>query len=182
MRCFGDEDPLYAKYHDEEWGVPISDDDKLFELLILEGAQAGLSWLTVLKRREGYRQLFAQFDPKKVALFSDEMLEVIVKDPSVIRNRKKIWSVKQNAIVFLTIQEEFGSFNNYLKTFAPKPIINRWKKKEEVPSSSTLSDAISKDLRKRGMSFVGTTIVYAFCQACGIVWDHLECCNKVHSC
>lgn len=179
MRCFGDEDPLYAKYHDEEWSVLVQDDQKLFEMLILEGAQAGLSWLTILKRREGYRKTFFNFDPKKVAGLSDFELETILKNPEVIRNRRKIWSTRQNGRVFLEIQEEFGSFYKYLRKFVPEIVVNKWTKKESVPSSSLLSDALSKDLKKRGMSFVGTTIIYAFFQAVGLVDDHLISCQIV---
>jgi len=177
-RCFGDEDPLYAQYHDEEWGVAVHNDQKLFEMLILEGAQAGLSWITVLKRRENYRKLFHNFDPQKVAAMSDDELEDILQDPGVIRNRLKIFSVRTNARIFIKIQEEFGSFDSYLWSKTPDPLVGKWKNKEEVPTSSLLSDAISKDLKKRGMSFVGSTIIYAYMQAVGVVNDHLLTCHK----
>ncbi|MCH9610471.1 MAG: DNA-3-methyladenine glycosylase 1 [Chlamydiales bacterium] len=181
MRCFGDEHPLYAKYHDDEWGVPLHDDQKLFEMLTLEGAQAGLSWFTILKRREGYQKSFHNFDPQKVAQMSDEELENLMHNPAIIRNRLKIWSTRQNAQAFLQIQKEFGSFDNYLKAYAPKPIIGNWKEHKDVPISTKLSDDISKDLKKRGMKFVGTTIIYAFCQAIGLVNDHLTSCPKYHA-
>ena len=178
MRCFGEEDPLYKKYHDEEWGIPVHDEHKLFEMLILEGAQAGLSWITILKRRQGYRKAFCNFDPKKVARLSDNQLEEILLDPGVIRNRLKIWSARKNAKIFLDIQKEFGSFDTYLSGFIGKPIVGKWKRREEVPVTSEISDAISKDLKKRGMSFVGSTIIYAYMQAVGLVNDHLISCSE----
>jgi DNA-3-methyladenine glycosylase I len=171
--------PLYVEYHDNEWGVPVHNDDKLFEMLILEGAQAGLSWATVLKKREAYRKLFLNFDPKKIAEFSDLDLERILEDASIIRNRLKIFSVRQNAKVFLQIQSEYGSFDEYIwKWTARKQIKNKWKSLSELPSKTPLSDLISKDLKKRGMNFVGSTIIYAYMQAIGIVDDHFQDCWK----
>ena len=170
---------LYVNYHDNEWGVPVHDDNLLFEMLILEGAQAGLSWATVLKKREAYRKLFFNFDPKKVAELSDLDLERILEDASIIRNRLKIFSVRQNAKVFLQIQLEFGSFDKYIwKWTAGEQIKNSWKSFSELPSKTLLSDLISKDLKKRGMNFVGSTIIYAYMQAIGIVDDHFEDCWK----
>jgi DNA-3-methyladenine glycosylase I len=171
--------PLYVDYHDNEWGVPVHHDNKLFEMLILEGAQAGLSWATVLKKREAYRKLFLNFDPKKVAEFSDLDLERILEDASIIRNRLKIFSVRQNAKVFLQIQSEYGSFDEYIwKWTAYKQIKNKWESLSDLPSKTSLSDLISKDLKKRGMNFVGSTIIYAYMQAIGIVDDHFQDCWK----
>ncbi|MCH9621677.1 MAG: DNA-3-methyladenine glycosylase 1 [Chlamydiia bacterium] len=178
-RCFGDGEgkEFYAKYHDEEWGKPVYDDRHLFEMLCLEGAQAGLSWETILKRRDGYKKNFKNFDPTKVSLMTDTELEKLILNPEVIRNRLKIYSVRKNALVFLSIQKEFGSFSNYLWNFVDnKPIINKFNSFKEVPVSTTISDAISKDLKKRGMSFVGSTIIYAYMQAVGLVNDHLTTC------
>lgn len=178
-RCFGFQDgkELYAKYHDSEWGVPVHDDRHLFEMLILEGAQAGLSWETILKRRTGYRKAFHNFDPVKVSQMSDEELETLRQDEGIIRNRLKIYATRQNAIVFLSIQKEFGSFDRYLWQFVNnKPIVNRWKSLKDAPTSTKTSDAISKDLKKRGMTFVGSTIIYAYMQAVGLVNDHLDGC------
>jgi len=178
-RCFGNGGgkEFYADYHDYEWGIPVHEDRLLFEMLILEGAQAGLSWETVLKKREGYRQLFHQFDPAAVAIMSDETLETLLLNPLIIRNRLKIFGARQNARVFLKIQEEFGSFDAYVWRFVNgKPLVNRWKTWEEVPSRTTISDLLSKDLKKRGMTFVGSTIMYAYMQAIGMVNDHLIDC------
>lgn len=178
-RCFGDGPgkEFYAYYHDHQWGVPVHDGQLLFEMLILEGAQAGLSWETILKRRENYRKAFFNFDPKKVAAMTDAKLEALCKNPGIIRNRLKIYSARKNAQVFLKIQQEFGSFDNYIWDFVDhKPIINHWKRMEDIPSTTKISDKISKDLKKRGMSFVGPTIIYAFMQAVGIVNDHLVSC------
>ncbi len=178
-RCFGEGKDFYEAYHDHEWGIPVHDDRHLFEMLCLEGAQAGLSWETILKKREGYRSLFHQFQPKKVATMSDEELEEILQNPAIIRNRRKVFSVRQNALVFLEMQKEFGTFDAYLWRFVDNsPIINRWKKFEELPANSPLSDQVSKDLKKRGMNFVGTTIIYSFLQAVGVVNDHLIDCPK----
>lgn len=180
QRCFGDKpgQTLYARYHDEEWGVPVHDDRKHFEMLILEGAQAGLNWETILKKREGYRQAFHQFDPIKVAAMSDQELEVLRQNPNIIRNRLKIYSARKNAQAFLKIQQEFGSFDRYIWQFVDnQPIVNHWTKREQVPATTPISDALSKDLKKRGMSFVGSTIIYAYMQAAGLVNDHLITCH-----
>ncbi len=181
MRCFGDGPgkEFYANYHDQEWGVPVHEDRHLFEMISLEGAQAGLSWETILKRREGYQSAFHDFHPALVAVMSDEELEDLTLDPSIIRNRRKIFSVRSNARVVLLLQKEFGSLDAYLWGFVNhKPIVNHWKRKEEVPTCTEISDALSKDLKKRGMSFVGTTILYAFMQAVGMVNDHLTDCPR----
>jgi len=180
-RCFGGAPgkEFYAEYHDREWGVPQHDDRHLFEMLILEGAQAGLSWETILKRRHNYRRLFHAFDPKKVAAMTDAALEEILLNPDIIRNRLKVFGARQNAIAFLQIQKEFGSFDAYLWKFVGgKPIVNHWKHFGEVPAKTKESDALSKDLKKRGMTFVGSTIMYAFMQAVGMVDDHLQECWK----
>ena len=177
QRCFGSHSLLYAQYHDQEWGIPVHDETRLFEMLILEGAQAGLSWETVLKKREGYRKAFKQFSPKKVAAMCDLDLEALIQNPHIIRNRLKLFSARKNAQVFLEIQIEFGSFNTYLWSFVnQKPILNLWKKFEEVPITTPESDSLSKDLKNRGMKFVGSTIIYAYMQAVGIVNDHLTTC------
>ncbi len=179
-RCFGNKpnQEIYAKYHDEEWGMPSHDDRHLFEMLILEGAQAGLSWETILKRREGYREAFHDFDPQKVSVMSDQELEALRQNPAIIRNRLKIYSTRQNARVFLQIQKEFGSFEAYLWAFVQNtPIKNHWKNFSEVPAKTSESDALSKDLKKLGMNFVGSTIIYAFMQAVGMVDDHLITCD-----
>ena len=167
------------EYHDEEWGVPVHDDQKLFEMLILEGAQAGLSWETVLRKREAYRKAFKGFDPKKVARMTDNELEEQLKNPEIIRNRIKIFSTRKNAVVFLDIQKEFGSFDTYIWQFVGgKPINGKRETIEDIPAKTAESDAISKDLKKRGMSFVGPTIMYAFMQAVGMVNDHLVSCFR----
>lgn len=178
-RCFGGVvgKEFYTEYHDKEWGIPVHDDRHLFEMIVLEGAQAGLSWETILKRREGYRKAFHSFDPKKVAAMSDNELESLRQNAEIIRNRLKIHSARQNARVFLQIQEEFGSFDRYLWNFVKgKPIMGHWKRFKDVPAKTDVSDALSKDLKKRGMTFVGSTIMYAFMQAVGLVNDHfLDC-------
>jgi len=175
----GIDKPHYQDYHDQEWGVSVHDDQKLFEMLILEGAQAGLNWEIVLKKRAGYRQAFHQFDVEKVALMTDQELENLRDNPAIIRNRLKIFSARKNARVFLAIQKEFGSFDAYVWRFVGgKPIINHPKTLKDLPTSSKESDALSKDLKKRGMSFVGTTIIYAYMQAVGMVDDHLEYCFR----
>ncbi len=177
-RCFG-KSLEYAHYHDHEWGTAKHDDRELFELLILEGAQAGLSWETILKRREGYRKAFHNFDPSKVANMSDEELEALLQNPGIIRNRLKVYSARQNAKAFLQIQKEFGSFDRYLWAFVDfKPIINRPVSFKELPPKTPISDALSKDLKKRGMNFVGSTIMYAYMQATGLTNDHLQSCYK----
>ena len=173
--CLGHE--IYIKYHDEEWGVPEYNDQKLFEMLILEGAQAGLNWLTVLKKREGYRKAFSNFEVQKVARFTEKKKEKLKEDPGIIRNRLKIKSAVLNAQKFIEIQNEFGSFSEYYWNFVNgKPIKNTFKTNSAIPATTALSDAISKDLKKRGMSFVGSTIIYAYMQATGMVNDHLMKC------
>lgn len=169
----------YIEYHDEEWGVPVHDDQVHFEFLILEGAQAGLSWSTILKRREGYRAAFANFDPKEVAQFNEERVEALLLDKGIIRNRLKVRSAVTNAQQFLKVQEEFGTFDKYVWSFVGgKPIINDWNSMSEVPAISKESAAISKDLKKRGFKFVGSTIMYAYMQACGLVNDHTTDCFR----
>lgn len=171
------ENPLYIEYHDKEWGVPVHDDRKLFEFLILEGAQAGLSWSTILKRREGYRKAFADFDPELVAKFPEKKVEELMQDEGIIRNRLKIISSINNAKRFLEIQKEFGSFDAYIWGFVGgKPIKNHPKSMKEIHAETDLSKKISKDLKKRGFNFVGSTIIYAFMQAVGLVDDHLTSC------
>lgn len=173
------EDPLYQSYHDKEWGVPVHDDTHLFEFLILEGAQAGLSWITILKRREGYRRAFAGFNPHLVAKFNARKVESLLKDPGIIRNRLKVESAVKNAKAFLKIQKEFGSFDQYQWQFVEgKTIHNRWKSDDRIPPTSPESDAFSKDLKQRGFSFVGSTIMYAHMQAVGMVNDHLQSCFR----
>ena len=179
-RCFGNKpgQELYAKYHDEEWGKPVHDDRMLFEFLILEGAQAGLSWYTILIRREGYKKAFHNFDPHKVASMTDEELEALRSDEGIIRNRLKIYSARKNAKAFLKIQEEYGSFDKFLWSFVDnKQIVNHHESFKTVPVSTEISDKISKELKKRGMSFVGSTIIYAYMQAVGLVDDHLNSCH-----
>ncbi len=168
-------DPLYMKYHDEELGKPVHDDKKLFEFLILESAQAGLSWITILRRREGYRKAFADFDVQKVAAFTDEDVERLMQDTGIIRNRAKITTAVSNAKLFIEIQKEFGSFDKYMYGFMPggKPIVNY---SDTIPASTPISDAISADMKKRGFKFFGTTICYAHMQAVGMVNDHLPDC------
>lgn len=175
--CLGDE--LYMKYHDEEWGKVTHDDKVLFEFLILESAQAGLSWITVLRKRSAYKKAFANFDAKKVAKFDEHKVEELMLNEGIIRNRLKIKAAISNAKIFLSIQKEFGSFDSYLYSFMPngKPIINKRKSMTEIPASSKESDAISKDLKKRGFKFFGTTICYAHMQATGMVNDHITSCH-----
>ena len=178
-RCFGNGEgkAIYATYHDDEWGVPVYDDQLLFEMLILEGAQAGLSWETVLKKRDGYRKAFHGFVPTKVAAMTDDELEACRDNPDIIRNRLKIYAARKNAMTFLKIQKEFGTFSRYLWGFVGgKPIINEWPDMQDVPVTDKVSDALSKDLKKRGMSFVGSTIIYAYMQAIGMVNDHCRTC------
>ncbi|HXW52527.1 MAG TPA: DNA-3-methyladenine glycosylase I [Myxococcota bacterium] len=171
--------PYYVDYHDHEWGVPVHDDRKLFEMLILEGAQAGLSWETILKRRDGYKKAFKNFDAEKIVKMTDPDLEGLMLDESIIRNRLKIFSVRKNAQAFLAIRKEFGSFDEYLWRFVgKKTLVNRPKTTDEIPDRTKESDALAKDLKKRGMSFVGSTIIYAFMQAVGMVDDHVRDCFK----
>lgn len=178
-RCFGGQPgkEFYAEYHDHEWGVPTHDDRHLFEMLVLEGAQAGLSWETILKRRQGYREAFHDFHPHKVASMSDVELDALLQNDKIIRNRLKIYAARQNAQIFLKIQQEFGSFDRYVWRFVDgKPIVNHRQRFEDIPTTTTESDAFSKDLKKRGMTFVGSTIIYAYMQAIGLVNDHLVDC------
>jgi DNA-3-methyladenine glycosylase I len=171
-------DPIYLKYHDEEWGREVTDDHKMFEFIVLESAQAGLSWITILKRRDAYRDAFAGYDAEKVAKMTEQDVERLMQNTGIIRNRLKIKATISNAQCFLEVQKEFGSFCNYLRTFLPdgKPIINHWKSLSEIPPSTPLSDEISKDMKKRGFKFFGTLICYAHLQAVGYVNDHLEGC------
>jgi len=173
----GESNPLMLKYHDREWGVPVHDDSKLFEFLVLEGAQAGLSWSIVLNKREGYRRAFSGFDPNAVARYTDKRVQKLLLDPGIIRNRLKIEAPVRNARAFLAIQEEFGSFDAYSWRFVGgQAKLNRWGVINQVPATSTESDAFSKDLKGRGFSFVGSTVIYAYMQAVGMVNDHLvEC-------
>jgi DNA-3-methyladenine glycosylase I len=173
----------YLDYHDREWGMPVRDDRRQFEFLILEGAQAGLSWSTILHKRDGYRRAFAGFDPEKVARFTPRRLEKLLRDPSIVRNRLKVSSTVSNARAFLAVQEEFGSFTDYLWGFVDgRPVQNRWRRQEDLPASTPLSDRISKDLKRRGFRFVGSTIVYAHLQATGLVNDHLLGCFRYREC
>lgn len=177
-RCSWSEgNELYVAYHDEEWGIPVHDDRKLFEMIILEGAQAGLSWITILKKRENYRRAFDNFDPEKVANYSDEKLAELLQNPGIVRNKLKVNAARLNARAFLQVKEEFGSFDAYIWQFVGgKPILNSFKSHTEIPATTPQSDAMSKDLKKRGFKFVGSTICYAFMQATGMVNDHsVEC-------
>ncbi|RZK82640.1 MAG: DNA-3-methyladenine glycosylase I [Pedobacter sp.] len=174
-------DPLYVQYHDEEWGKPVYEDKLLFEFLILEGAQAGLSWITILKRRDGYRKAFADFDVQKVASFDEADVERLMKNPLIIRNRLKVNSAIKNAQLFIEIQKEFGSFSNFMWGFLPckKPIQNKIRSMSDIPGSTEISNAISKNMKKRGFKFFGTTICYAYMQATGMVNDHrLDCIKR----
>lgn len=172
-------DPLYIQYHDQEWGIPLHDDRKLFEFLILEGSQAGLSWITILKKRQNYRIAFADFDPEKVARFTSKKIESLLADQGLIRNRLKIESSIRNARAFLAVVEEFGSFNRYLWRFVNgKPIRNEWRRHVDIPTQTDISHKMSKDLRQRGFAFVGPTICYAYMQAIGMVNDHITSCHR----
>ncbi|MCK4945197.1 MAG: DNA-3-methyladenine glycosylase I [Alphaproteobacteria bacterium] len=174
---------FYDEYHDSEWGVPVHDDRKHFEFLILEGAQAGLSWETILKRREGYRKAFKDFDPSKIARMTDGELEKLLKNPSIIRNRLKVFAARKNAHAFLAIQKEYGSFDKYVWEFVGgKPIINAHKNHSDIPVTSKESDALSVNLKKRGMSFVGSIILYAYMQATGLINNHLTECFRYSIC
>lgn len=172
-------DPLYIKYHDEEWGKEVRDDKTMFEFLVLESAQAGLSWITILRKRENYRKAFADFDVEKVAAFTEKDIDRLLQNEGIIRNRLKIKAAISNAQLFIAIQKEFGSFCKYLYSFLPegKPVVNHWKDLSEIPVSTPLSDSISKDMKKRGFKFFGTTICYAHLQATGLVNDHLIDCH-----
>jgi len=178
-RCAWAQDELSIRYHDTEWGVPTHDDRKLFEFLILEGAQAGLSWDTILKKRENYRSAFDGFDPEKIARYGHKKLNALMGDPGIIRNRLKIASAVKNARAFLRVQRQFGSFDAYIWQFVGgKPVRNRWRLLKQVPARTPQSDVMSKDLKKRGFSFVGSTICYAFMQAMGLVNDHVIGCFR----
>lgn len=173
------EDPLYVEYHDSEWGVPVHDDRKLFEFLVLEGAQAGLSWITILRKRPAYQRAFANFDPAKVARFDRRKIERLLLDPGIVRNRLKVESTVKNARAFLEVQEEFGSFDAYQWRFVDgQPVDHRFRATAEIPPRSDVSDAMSRDLKQRGFSFVGSTIIYAHMQAVGMVNDHLVSCFR----
>lgn len=172
-------DQLYIDYHDKEWGTPLHDDEELFEFLVLEGVQAGLSWYTVLKKRENYRKAFDNFDPEKVAKYSSKKIEKLLQNEGLVRNKLKINSAVNNAKAFIKVQKQFGSFDKYIWSFVNyKPIINKWKTIKQVPAKTKLSDEISKDLKNRGFSFVGSTICYAYMQTLGIVNDHLTDCFR----
>lgn len=172
-------DPLYVRYHDEEWGVPLHDDARLFEMLVLEGAQAGLSWITILRKREAYRRAFAGFVPSRVARFTPARVARLLGNPGIVRNRLKVASAVTNARAFLAVQREFGSFDAYLWGFINgHPVTNRFAAMREIPPRTPLSDRLSEDLRRRGFSFVGSTILYAFMQATGMVNDHLTTCFR----
>ena len=171
--------PLYVKYHDEEWGVPVYDDAKLFEFLILETFQAGLSWITVLKKRENFRKAFDNFDYKKIANYNEAKFEELIQDAGIIRNKLKIRATISNAVAFMKIQQEFGSFSTYIWSFTKqKPIKNKWKNLKSIPATTDLSDVVSKDLKKRGFKFVGSTVIYAHMQATGMVNDHVTDCFR----
>ena len=172
-------DPLYVAYHDDEWGVPTHDDRVLFEFLLLEGAQAGLSWITILRKREAYRAAFAGFDPVKVARFDRRKVERLLGNPGIVRNRLKIESAVRNARVFLEVRKEHGSFDVYLWSFVDgRPRVNRWRRAAQIPARTELSDILSRDLKRRGFSFVGSTICYAYLQSMGLVNDHLITCFR----
>ena len=170
---------LYMSYHDEEWGIPVHDDQKLFEMLILEGAQAGLSWITILNKRENYRKAFDNFDYKKVAKYSQKKIDKLLQNEGIVRNKLKVNGTVTNAKIFMEVQKEFGSFDQYIWQFVNhKTIINKWKTMDECPANTPESDAMSKDLKKRGFKFVGSTICYAFMQATGMVNDHMTSCFR----
>jgi DNA-3-methyladenine glycosylase I len=179
-RCdWAGSDPLYLEYHDTEWGIPLHDDRRLFEMLVLEGAQAGLSWLTILRKREAYRRAFDRFDPRKVARYDARKVRALLADAGIVRNRLKIESAVKNARAFLEVRDEFGSFDAYIWRFVGgQPIRNAWRAMKDIPARTPESDAMSKDLRKRGFSFVGSTICYAFMQATGLVNDHVVDCFR----
>lgn len=179
QRCAWATNDLEIAYHDTEWGVPVHDDAVFFEFLLLEGAQAGLSWDTILRKRENYRRAFADFDAQAVARFSRARIERVLKDPGIVRNRLKVEGAVKNAKAFLAVQDEFGSFDRYVWRFVDgRPLRNSWRSRSQLPASTPLSDTLSKDLKKRGFTFVGTTICYAFMQAVGLVDDHVVTCFK----
>ncbi|CAA0153419.1 DNA-3-methyladenine glycosylase I [Tenacibaculum maritimum] len=181
-RCFWvSDDSLYVEYHDVEWGVPTFDDAKLFEFLILETFQAGLSWITILKKRQNFKKAFDDFDYKKIANYTDEEYERLIQDPGIIRNKLKVKSAITNARLFMEVQKEFGSFSKFFWSYTNgKPIVNKFARKEDVPATTPLSDKISKDLKKRGFKFVGSTVIYAYMQSMGMVNDHTTDCFRHH--
>ena len=182
-RCPWPTTPLYVAYHDTEWGVPLHDERRLFEFLVLEGAQAGLSWLTILNKRENYRRAFDGFDPEKVARYRARKIAALLADPGIVRNRQKIDSAVRNARAFLAVQEEFGSFDRYIWRFVDgRPVQNAWRRLKEIPPRTPVSDALSEDLRRRGFNFVGSTICYSHMQATGMVNDHLVTCPRHAAC
>jgi len=177
------DDPLYQQYHDKEWGLPCRDDKKLFEFVLLEGAQAGLSWITILRKREAYRSAFADFDVHRVAAFTEKDVERLMSDAGIVRNRLKITSAISNASLFIDIQKEFGSFSDYFWGYVDnQPIVNRWASLREIPATTELSDLIAKDMKKRGFKFFGSTICYAHMQAMGLVNDHTTDCFRYQEC
>ena len=179
--CVGD--TLYEAYHDEEWGVPVKDDETLFEFLILETFQAGLSWITILRKRENFRQAFDHFDYKKIAKYNQAKIDALLQDPGIVRNKLKVNATVTNAIAFMEVQKEFGSFSKYIWGFVDqKPIKNKLKNYKNAPATTELSDTISKDLKKRGFKFVGSTVIYAHMQATGMVNDHLVSCFRYRAC
>ena len=182
-RCaWAGSDPLYVQYHDEEWGIPAHDDRHLFEMLNLEGAQAGLSWITILRKRENYRAAFDHFDAQKIVQYDDAKIAALLQNPGIVRNKLKVNGVVKNARAFLAIQEEFGSFNAFIWRFVDgAPIVNHWQTLAQVPAQTVEAQAMSKDLKKRGFTFVGPTICYAFMQACGMVNDHTVDCFRYGS-
>jgi DNA-3-methyladenine glycosylase I len=184
IRCaWSGSDPIYLDYHDQDWGVPARDDRKQFEFLVLESAQAGLSWLTILKRRAGYQRLYAGFDAEQVARFDETRVRTMLQDQGIIRNRKKIESSINNARLFLEISDKYGLFSNYLWGFVDgKQVVNHFKSQSEMPANTPLSDSISKDLKQKGFKFLGSTIIYAHLQATGLVNDHLESCFRHKEC
>ncbi len=184
QRCaWANGDPLYEKYHDAEWGVPLYDDDLLFEFLVLEGFQAGLSWLTVLKKRENFRKAFDNFDARKIAKYNQKKVGKLMLDAGIIRNKLKINSAVSNAQAFLKVQKEFGTFSDYFWKFTDgKPIVNKWKDMGQIPAKTELAETISKDMKNRGFKFVGPTIIYAHMQATGMVNDHLISCFRWKEC
>lgn len=182
-RCTWPKNELAIAYHDKEWGVPLHDDQRLFEFLILEGAQAGLSWDTILRKRENYRDAFDGFDVEKVARYTDKRIEKLLQNEGIIRNRLKVASAVTNAKAFLKVRQEFGSFDKYIWSFVDgRPIVNKWKETTQIPARSEVSDTISKDLKKSGFNFVGSTIMYAHMQATGMVNDHLVSCFRYKQC
>jgi len=184
IRCsWCSDDPIYIDYHDKEWGRVEKNDQQLFEMLILEGAQAGLSWITVLKKRQHYRKVFHNFNVRKVAKMTDPELELLLKDPGIIRNRLKVFATRKNALAFIEVQKEFGTFSKYIWSYVDAvPITNQFKALKEIPANTALSDRIAKDLKKRNFTFIGSTIIYAYLQAIGVVNDHQTDCFCYEPC